>query len=329
MPPKSQWVLLCEQAPGCEDGREELFWEQLGYLQGLSKGFGTGKRHKGFPHRFKTTINVVDATTIKLVAQCMDWAKHRRRKAAAKCHMRLDLQSLLPRFAIIDTAKENDAKRARELCGGLRAGEIVLFDKAYVDFSHLHEMTQRGVYFVSRAKDNLAYRCVKHLQKKPQGKILRDDLIVLKTPASRQDYPLRLRRVEALVEVKGKEVVMVFLTNNLTGAPSSVCELYRCRWSIETFFREIKQTLNLCDFLGHSANAVRWQVWTALLLYVLMRFQAYLSRWEHSFTRLFTMVRGVVWDRFDVRALLDFYGTAGRRFRMCAAPQQAYLPGFG
>ena len=309
---------------------EELFWEQLGYLQGLSKGFGIGKkRHKGFPHRFKTTINVVDATTIKLVAQCMDWAKHRRRKAAAKCHMRLDLQSLLPRFAIIDTAKENDAKRARELCGGLRAGEIVLFDKAYVDFSHLHEMPQRGVYFVSRAKDNLAYRCVKRLQKKPQGKILRDDLIVLKTPASRQDYPLRLRRVEALVEVKGKEVVMVFLTNNLTGAPSSVCELYRCRWSIETFFREIKQTLNLCDFLGHSANAVRWQVWTALLLYVLMRFQAYLSRWEHSFTRLFTMVRGVVWDRFDVRALLDFYGTAGRRFRMCAAPQQAYLPGFG
>ena len=208
----------------------------------------------------------------------MDWAKHRRRKAAAKCHMRLDLQSLLPRFAIIDTAKENDAKRARELCGGLRAGEIVLFDKAYVDFSHLHEMTQRGVYFVSRAKDNLAYRCVKRLQKKPQGKILRDDLIVLKTPASRQDYPLRLRRVEALVEVKGKEVVMVFLTNNLTGAPSSVCELYRCRWSIETFFREIKQTLNLCDFLGHSANAVRWQVWTALLLYVLMRFQLRLSK---------------------------------------------------
>ena len=67
------------------------------------------------------------------------------------------------------------------------------------------------------------------------------------------------------------------LPNNLTGAPSSVCELYRCRWSIETFFREIKQTLNLCDFLGHSANAVRWQVWTALLLYVLMRFQAYLD----------------------------------------------------
>ena len=100
----------------------------------------------------------------------MDWAKHRRRKAAAKCHMRPDLQSLLPRFAIIDTAKENDAKRARELCGGLRAGEIVLFDKAYVDFSHLHEMTRRGVYFVSRAKDNLAYRCVKRFTGKDSAR---------------------------------------------------------------------------------------------------------------------------------------------------------------
>ena len=116
--------------------------------------------------------------------------------------------------------------------------------------------------------------------------------------------------VKDIVPIPLKTSRNLFLPNNLTGAPSSVCELYRCRWSIETFFREIKQTLNLCDFLGHSANAVRWQVWTALLLYVLMRFQAYLSRWEHSFTRLFTMVRGGVWDRFDVRALLDFYGTA-------------------
>ena len=160
------------------------------------------------------------------------------------------------------------------------------------------------------------------MQKKPQGKILRDDLIVLKTPASRQDYPLRLRRVEALVEVKGKEVVMVFLTNNLTGAPSSVCELYRCRWSIETFFREIKQTLNLCDFLGHSANAVRWQVWTALLLYVLMRFQAYLSRWEHSFTRLFTMVPGM--GALRCARLTGFLWDSKRRFRMCACNRLIY-----
>ena len=148
----------------------------------------------------------------------------------------------------------------------------------------------------------------------------------LRPPESAQQYPEPMRRVTAWVLVDGEWMLMTFLTNNLKWSANTISELYRCRWPIETFFRQIKQTLKLCDFLGHSANAVRWQIWSALCLYVLLRFQAYLSRWEHSFIRLFAIIRGVVWDRFD---LLDFYGTAGKRFRMCAAPQQAYLPGFG
>jgi len=86
----------------------------------------------------------VDTTVMELVANCMDWAKHRRRKAAAKTHMRLNLQSLLPNFVIIDTAGEHDNKRARELCAGVRSGEIVLFDKGYVDFGHLKDLDERG-----------------------------------------------------------------------------------------------------------------------------------------------------------------------------------------
>ena len=307
---------------------EELFRSLLGHLQSLSPGFA-GRTFKGFPRRFKRTINVVDSTTIALIANCMDWAKHRRRKAAAKCHLRLDLQSFLPRFAIIDTAKENDAKRAREVCAGLKEGEIVLFDKAYVDFEHLFDLSSRGAYFVTRAKENMACRCVKRLINKPKGNIVRDDPVILTTPESAQQYPEPMRRVTAWVLVDGEWMLMTFLTNNLKWSANTISELYRCRWPIETFFRQIKQTLKQCDFLGHSANAVRWQIWSALCLYVLLRFQAYLSRWEHSFIRLFAIIRGVVWDRFDLRDLLDFYGTAGKRFRMCAAPQQAYLPGFG
>ena len=144
---------------------EELFWSLLSHLQSLSPGFA-GRTFKGFPRRFKRTINVVDSTTIALIANCMYWAKHRRRKAAAKCHLRLDLQSFLPRFAIIDTAKENDAKRAREVCAGLKEGEIVLFDKAYVDFEHLFDLSSRGVYFVTRAM-----ACRKRLINKPKGNL--------------------------------------------------------------------------------------------------------------------------------------------------------------
>ena len=104
----------------------------------------------------------------------------------------------------------------------------------------------------------------------------------------------------ALVEVDGELREMVFLTNNLTWSAQTIADLYRCRWSIEVFFKELKQTLQLADFLGHNANAVRWQVWTALLVYLLLRFCAFLSQWGHSFTRLFTLLRSALWQRLGL-----------------------------
>jgi hypothetical protein len=307
---------------------ESLFWQTLEHLQSLCPSFGRGQRPR-FAFRFKRLIHVVDSTTIQLIARCMDWAKHRRRKAAAKCHLRLDLQSFLPRFAVVDTAQEHDNQRAWQVCAGIRPGEIVVFDKAYVDFTHLFDLNIRGVFWVTRAKDNLRYRVVKRLLKRPTGKILRDDLIVLQTPHSRAAYAVALRRVEALVEVDGREQVMVFITNNLEWSAQSVADLYRCRWSIEVFFKEIKQTLQLADFLGYSANAVKWQVWTALLVYVLLRFVAHLSQWGHSFLRLFALVRSALWLSLDLLDLLTCYGTAGGGGKFTATPAQAYLPGLG
>ena len=107
---------------------EQLFWRMLEHLKGQSPGFATGQR-RGPAFRFKMPIHVIDSTTLELVANNVDWARHRRRKAAAKTHMRLDLQSLLPAFVVVDTAAEHDNQRARELCGGLKEGEIALFDK--------------------------------------------------------------------------------------------------------------------------------------------------------------------------------------------------------
>jgi hypothetical protein len=247
---------------------EELFWAVLEHLGNLSPAFISGKAGKRFARRFKRTIHLVDSTTIPLIASCMDWARHRRRKAAAKCPLRLDLQSFLPRFAIVDTARHNDARRAREVCAGVKAGEIVILDRAYVDFEHLADLSMREIFWVTRAKENLSFRVVRCCQHGAAGKILRDDLIQLQTPASRADYPVTLRRIVALVEVDGREVEMEFLTNHLEWSAASIVELYRCRWQIEVFFKPIKQTLQLADFLGTSANAVRWQVWTALLVYL-------------------------------------------------------------
>lgn len=299
---------------------ERLFWRVLEHLQTLDGSFAAGKRGRGVLRRFRVRIHAVDSTVMELFANCMDWAKHRRRKAAAKMHLRLDLHSFLPSFAIVDTAGEHDNKRAREVCAGIAAGEIVVFDKAYVDFDHLADLDARGVWWVTRAKDNMSFRVRRNLVK-DEGKIVRDQMVQI-------DGGRVLRRVQAWVEVDGEERLMVFITNNPNWSPTSVCDLYRRRWDIEVFFKQVKQTLKLGTFLGHSANAVRWQVFSALLVYVLLRFEAHLSNWGHSFTRLFAVVRAALWERVDLRALLSGYGTAGGSFKVLGALQQAWLPGF-
>src|SRR5262245_1650494 len=206
---------------------QQLFWSVLEHLQSLRPDFGRG-RPFGLARRFKRVIHLVDATTIQLVASCLDWARHRRRKAAAKCHLRLDLQSFLPRFAIIDSARRHDSQHARELCAGIRAGEIVIFDKAYLDFGHLHQLNERGVFWVTRAKDDLRARMIKRLPQNKDKRIRRDELVELKVYVSHRDYPQPLRRIVAMVEVDGQEVEMVFLTNNLQWSARTVADLYRC-----------------------------------------------------------------------------------------------------
>ncbi len=307
---------------------EQLFWAVFKHLGELSPKFVSGKAGKRFARRFTRTIHLVDSTTIQLIANCMDWAKHRRRKAAAKCHLRLDLQSFLPRFALVTKAGDADAKRAREVCAGVQAGEIVIFDKAYLDYAHLMDLERREVIWVTRAKENLQFEVMENLPVAKGGKIVSDELVGVKNAASQKLYPELLRRVTAWVEVDGKERLMVFLTNQLTWSPESVAELYRCRWQIEVFFKQIKQTLQLADFLGNSANAVKWQVWTALLVYLLLRYLAFLSNWAHSFSRLFAVIRTCLWRKLDLHGLLRRYGTAAGSFRYLGRPEQAFFPGF-
>lgn len=306
---------------------EQLFWRMLEHLQAQSPGFARGGHAPGYLRRFRRTIQVVDTTTLRLVVSCMDWAKHRRRKAAAKCHLRLDLQSFLPRFAILGTARQADNHRARALCAALRDGEIVVFDKAYTDYGHFGELTGRGVWWVTRAKEGMACRVVKKLPTRDHPRIVRDELVRLGVEVSRAAYPGLLRRVVARVEVDGTEREMEFLTNQMEWSAWTIAELYRCRWQIEVFFKEIKQTLQLSDFLGHSENAVRWQVWVGLLVHLLLRYLAWVHGWNHSFTRLFTVVRAVLWRRWALGELLASYGTAGGSFRLLGQPEQAYLPG--
>ena len=322
---------------------EELFWK---VYESLSKQYpeflSSSRNYPGLPHRFRTrTIRAVDSTAIQLTAFSMGRAKHRRQKAAAKMHTALNMRSFLPNFVIVKSAHDSDPKSAWELCADMKAGEVVVFDKAYVDFKHLKTLASRGVSWVTRSKENMLYEVMGQQAtageqkssasasataepeglEKPAGKdvgqqvsgrrryvrkkcrILSDERIRLTGISTREHYPEELRLVTAEVEIKGRMVQMTFITNNLEWSAFTICQLYQCRWGVEVFFKEIKQTLQLADFLGYNENAVRWQIWTALLTY-LLRFVAWHGKWRHPFSRLFTLVRAVLWNFFLLASLI-------------------------
>jgi hypothetical protein len=306
---------------------QDLFYATLSHLSSHFPQFGRFDTPFKLPRRIKRTINLIDSTTIQLFANCMDWAKHRRRKAAAKCHMLLNAQTFLPRFAIVKSAKPHDAVVGKVVCNELKAGEIVIFDKAYVDFKHLFELTQRGILWVTRAKTNMSYAIVKKL-KITNDRIILDAKIKLTGLKSSKDYKDSFRLIIADVIRDNKVVRMEFITDDFELAATTICELYKARWDIELFFKQLKQTLKLSDFLGYSENAVQWQIWMALLTYVILRFIAYTSKWKGTFARLFTTIRGVLWNRFDLYGLLEFCGTALDQKRVSMQPQQLYLPLF-
>ena len=188
-------------------------------------------------------------------------------------------------------------------------------------------MNTRGIFWVSRSKTNMKYKSVGQ-HKETKGKTIRDEVIELTCPKAGKKYPEKLRLVEAWVKLEGKERRMTFITDNFDWAASSVADLYKARWGIEAFFKELKQTLQLAGFPGYNENAVKWQVWAALLVCLLLRFIAFQSKWGHYFFRLFTVLRGVLWSCLDMFSILESYGTAGAVVRLRAAPEQGYPPDF-
>ena len=305
---------------------EALYWRMLKSLGELSPGFTEYGKHAGFIHRLKREVFAMDSTTLQLTLASIDWARHRRKKAAAKCHMRLNVGSFLPSFAVVEDAGHHDSTKAATLCAALVAGDVVLGDRAYVDFPFLADLDSRGVFFVLRPKKNMLFETVKELPCK--GKILRDRLVRPAGVKTSKAYSGLLRLVTARVTVDGKEREMTFVTNNTSWSARTIAELYRARWAIELFFKEIKQTLQLRDFVGTNEKAVKWQVWTGLLAHLLLRFLKHVSGWRHSFSRCAGIVRAALWVKADLIEILRCYGTADGPHRPVICAEHPYLPGF-
>ena len=310
---------------------EELFWTVKAALETNNvtvngKTFNPRGRPTGFLHRFKKAIYAIDSTTIQLALNCIDWAKHRRRKAAAKAHVLLNITSFLPSVVVVESASHHDSARAAALTAGFKAGDILLADRGYVDFGFLFGLEVRRAFFVTRQRGPLKYEVKEG--REVSGDVISDEVIVLTGDETREKYTKPLRRIFAVVELNGQKHDMVFLTNNLDWAAETICELYRARWNIEVFFKELKQTLQFTDFIGYNENAVKWQVWIGLLVHMLLHYAKFLSTWTQSFARLVGIVRGGMWLEIDLVETLILYGTAGPEKKPKLCLEQACFKGF-
>ena len=304
----------------------KLYWATREHLEKYAPSF-FAPRNRGKLARFRERrINAIDSTTLQLSMDSMDWAKHRRRKAAAKLHMRMDTASMLPMFMVVDSASHHDSTKARLLCESVSRGDIVVADRGYNDFSFFAYLREIDAFFVVREKDGLLHETVESMA--CEGDILCDEKIRLTGVRTSRAYPHVLRRVKASVEVDGARRTMVFLTNNMQWAPLTIAELYRSRWAVELLFKELKQTLQLRGFYGENRNAVTWQIWAALLVHMILRFVRHLSSWSGSYTRFAAMVKCAIWMKVDLLELFRFYGTAPPVENKDENPEAPCLPGF-
>ena len=308
---------------------QSFFWAVCDFFRRQDEDFVRG-RHHGRLTRFKLRgIYAIDSSTIQLAYWCIDWAKHRQKKAAVKLHMVANVANRLPHFCVFGRASDHDSKKEDELFNSLKAGDIGIADRAYNHFKALYRQTARGVFFVVREKTGMKYTVVRKAAKKDLGEnILSDEIIRLSGQRTSKEHPATLRRVKARVQVDGKWRTMVFLANNFEWAASTIAELYRAHWEVELLFKELKQTLQLQDFYGENENAVEWQIWAALLTHLVLRWLKYKSGAARSHSRFAALVRAIVWLKKDAMAILRSYGIAPPPDSGGVASGMPYLPGF-
>lgn len=241
--------------------------------------------------KFKNALLSLDSTVIDLCASIFDWAKFRTTKGGVKIHMLLDNQGLLPSYALITDAKTSDIRAAREMT--FPPGAIVVFDRGYNDFLWFVTLALQGVWFVTRMKDRTNYRVVERRKVFRGGTILRDEVIELDvnlaTYGIELDSPVRFRRIVA--QLPDREEPMVFLTNHLDFAASTIAAIYKERWQIELLFKALKQNLRIKTFVGTSSNALSIQIWTALISMLILRYLQLKSQHGWSLSNLLAMLR--------------------------------------
>jgi len=273
---------------------ETVFYDVLGRCQELA-----GRKGRRF--RFKNPLRSLDSTVIDLCADVFDWARFRRTKGAVKLHLQLDHRGCLPCWALVTEGRMHDVKAVQTL--SFTPGTIVAMDRGYNDYRLFARWTEEGVFFVTRAKEGMKYDIVDIRPTPVEGNVLSDLVICLSGAQAEAKCPHVLRLVT--VWDPEHERTFTFLTNIMHLAGSTVAAIYKDRWQIELFFKALKQNLKVKTFVGTTENAVKTQLWTALIAILLLKYLQLKSSCNWSLSNLAALLRLNLLTYRDLWSWLD------------------------
>jgi hypothetical protein len=275
---------------------QTVFEQMLSECQQLAARQGGRKKF-----RFKNKLMSLDGSIIDLSASLFDWAKYRSTKGAIKLHLLLDHDGYLPSFAVVSEGKTSEIKVARTL--RFAPDTILVIDRGYTDYAWFRELTEQQVYFVTRMKQGAVYQVEGELEVPQNSNVVRDQFISFTRLNRDGEEPVLFRRVE--IWDAEKQQVLVFLSNQLHFGATTIAAIYKDRWQIELFFKALKQTLKVKTFVGTSANAVRTQVWTALIAMLVLKYLQMRASFSWSLSTLAALLRQQLFFYRDLWSWLD------------------------
>jgi len=270
---------------------EALARKLLNRCQGMAPG------HK---FRFKNPLYSLDASTINLCLSVFPWASFRSTKGAIKLHVGLNHDGYLPEFVTITEGKASDVEMGRTLA--FPSGSIVVVDRGYNDYDWYNQLTEKGIFFVTRLKTNAQFRVINRQPVLKNKDLTSDQTIRLTSIQAAKKCPGQLRRVGYRDITTGKHYI--FLTNNFKLAARTIADIYKARWQVELFFKWIKQNLKIKSFIGTSKNAVMTQIWIAMCVYLLLAFIKFQSRMNKTMQQILRLLQLNLFEKRHLMALL-------------------------
>lgn len=250
--------------------------------------------------RFKNPLFSLDSSLIDLSLALFPWSDHNRHRGAVKLHVGLDHRGHFPAFATLTEGRRHDVPVGRSF--DFPKGSIIILDKGYTDYGWYKQLTDMGIFFVTRQRNNAVYRVIERLPMKRGKGITPDQVIELTGNKWKNEAMPQLRRVGYRDPETGKHYV--FLTNHFGLAARTIADVYRDRWQVELFFKAIKQNLKIHAFVGNSFNAVLTQIWIALCAYLLLSFLKFQSKTGWTEQRILRLLQANLFSKKDLMTLI-------------------------